>query len=108
MASNRIVVDQTKQFGKLVAIAVDRLMDSRAEIARLKKSMDAATLSNDWPALAAELGLVAIGSYTASQQAQDLWTLFSNADTVLNGTAFVNGGTSSKAALDELYRADQG
>lgn len=97
MASNRILYDPTKQLSKQVAIAIDRILDSQAEMRRVKKILDNAQNGGDWAALASELGLVTVGSYTAAQQAQDLWTIFSNA------TARVDD-----AAVTECSRLDQG
>lgn len=103
MASNRILYDAAgKQLGKLVAIATDRLLDSLAEMRRIKLLMDASSSGADWPALAAELGLVdraltGGGTYTAANQAQDLWTIFSNAT-----------GRIDDPAVLEMKRLDQG
>lgn len=109
MASNRIIGDvKNKQLAALVAIAVDRLLDSRAEISRVLKSLQASSNGSDWAALAAELGLAAIGSYTAAQQAQDLVSIFTGANDVLNGTSYTSGATASSATLGELARVDQG
>lgn len=96
MASNRILYDAaTKQLGKQVAIAVDRLLDSQAEMRRVKKILDAAQTGSDYAALAAELGLPA--TTPGATAAQDLWTIFSNA------TARVDD-----SAVTECARLDQG
>lgn len=110
MASNRIIGDtQNKALAKRVAVAVDRLLDSREEIARVLRDLNSSSNGNDWTALAGELGLQAIGTYSAAQQAQDLVFLFNCANDVLNGTIYVDSGSvSTKARLDELYRVDQG
>lgn len=109
MASNRIIADTVnKQLAKQVAVAVDRLLDSRAEITRVLKELNASSNGSDWAALAAELGLIAIGSYTAAAQAQDLVSIWTGVDNVLNGTSYVNGPTASSATLNELARVDQG
>jgi len=96
MATNRILYDAgTKQLGKLVAIATDRLLDSLAEMRRIKLIMDSATTGADWAALAAELGLPA--NAQGATDAQSLWTIFSNA------TARIDD-----AAVSEMKRLDQG
>lgn len=109
MASNRIVGDiKNKQLAALVAIAVDRLQDSRAEVSRILKLLSAASNGSDWAALAAEMGLAAIGSYTAAQQAEDLVSIMTGVDNVLNGTGYTSGATASSATLNELARVDLG
>lgn len=98
MASNRIIVDAAnKQLAKMVAVGTDRLLDSLAEMRRIKLIMDAATTANDWVALAGELGLVPVGIYTAAQQAQDAWTIWSTALAAID-----------VAAVAEMKRLDQG
>ena len=98
MASNRILMDTAnKQLAKQAAIAVDRMLDSLAEMRRIKLILDATTTGSDWAALAAELGLTALGTYTAVAQAQDTWTIWSNA------TARIDD-----AAVLEMKRLDQG
>lgn len=98
MASNRIITNTaTKQLAKMAAIATDRILDSLAEMRRIKLILDNATTGSDWDSLAAELGLVTTGSYTAAQQAQDFWTIWSNA------TARID-----HSAVTELSRMDQG
>ena len=96
MATNRILYDATnKQLGKLVAIATDRLLDSLAEMRRIKLVMDAASTGADWPALASELGLPATPQ--GATNAQNLWTIFSNAV-----------GRIDDPAILEMKRLDQG
>jgi hypothetical protein len=95
MPSNRILYDSSKQLSKQVAIAVDRLLDSNAEMRRVKKILDNAQSGGDWAALAAELGLPA--NATGAQQAQDLWTIFSNA-----------AARVDDPAVTECSRLDQG
>jgi hypothetical protein len=98
MSSNRIISDTSgKQLAKMAAIATDRLLDSLAEMRRIKLILDSATTGNDWAALAIELGLTTVGSYTAAQQAQDFWTIWSNATTRIDD-----------AAVLEMKRLDQG
>lgn len=98
MASNRIITNTAdKQLAKMAAIATDRLLDSLAEMRRIKLILDSATTGNDWPALAVELGLVTAGSYTDAQQAQDFWTIWSNATSRIDD-----------AAVLEMKRLDQG
>ena len=103
MASTRIITDTaSKQLAKLGAIATDRLLDSLAEMRRLKLVFDAATSGADWTALAAELGLTdrAItggGTYTKESQAQDYWTIWSNATARIDDVAVL-----------EMKRLDQG
>ena len=98
MASNRIISDtDNKQLAKMAAIATDRLLDSLAEMRRIKLILDSATTGSDWASLAVELGLVTVGSYTDAQQAQDFWTIWSNATTRIDD-----------AAVLEMKRLDQG
>lgn len=98
MASNRIITDtENKQLAKMAAIATDRLLDSLAEMRRIKLILDASTTGSDWAALADELGLTLLGAYTAAAQAQDFWTIWSNA------TARIDD-----AAVLEMKRLDQG
>lgn len=103
--TTRIAYDvTTKQLSKLIAIAVDRLADARAEFERIKLSIDAAqTGGGGFADLGAELG-------ATPSDAQALWTIFSNANDVLNGNTFVRVDTKTgKQALDELIsRLDQG
>lgn len=94
MASNRILYDSSKQLSKQVAIAVDRLLDSQAEMRRVKKILDSAQTGGDYAALAVELGLTGAN---AAQQAQDLWTIFSNATVRVDDPA-----------VTECSRLDQG
>lgn len=95
MASNRILYDQTKQLSKQLAIAVDRLMDSQAEIRRVRQILNNASSGGDWASLAAEMGLPATAE--GATQAQDLWTIFSNAADRID-----------HAAVTECSRLDQG
>lgn len=96
MASNRILYDAaTKQLGKMVAVAVDRILDSQAEMRRVKKILDAAQTGGDYAALAAELGLPA--NQAGADAAQALWTIFSNATVRVDD-----------AAVTECARLDQG
>lgn len=98
MASNRILMDTaTKQLAKQAAIAVDRLLDSLAEMRRIKLILDAATTGSDWASLASELGLVTVGVYTAAAQAQDAWTMWSAATARIDDPAVL-----------EMKRLDQG
>lgn len=90
--TTRILYDGGSRLGKQVATAVDRLLDSQAEMRRVKKIIDSATFNSDWASLAAELG----GGIT-SQNAADLWTIFSNA-----------AGRVDDAAVTECARLDQG
>lgn len=92
MATTRILYDGSSQLGKQVATAVDRLLDSLAEMRRVKKILDSATSGSAWADLAAEIG----GGINATQ-AQDLWTIFSNA-----------AGAIDVAAVLECNRLDQG
>lgn len=50
----------------------------------------------------------AIGSYTPAQQAQDLVSIWTAVNDVLNGASYVNGAVQSSATLNELGRVDQG
>ena len=95
MASNRILYDPSKQLSKQVAIAVDRLLDSQAEIRRVRQILNNATSGDDWAALAAELGLPA--TQGGADAAQALWTIFSNA-----------ADRVDHAAVTECSRLDQG
>lgn len=96
MATNRILYDAaTKQLGKMVAMATDRILDSLAEMRRIKLIMDSASNGADWAALAAELGLPATSQ--GATDAQNLWTIFSNAT-----------GRIDDAAVLEMKRLDQG
>lgn len=95
MASNRILYDSSKQLSKQIAVAVDRLLDSQAEIRRVRQILNNATSGNDWAALAAELGLPA--NQNGADAAQALWTIFSNAADRID-----------HAAVTECSRLDQG
>jgi hypothetical protein len=98
MPSNRIITDTgTKQLAKMGAIATDRLLDSLAEMKRIKLILDSASTGADWASVAAELGLVDKAGYTALQQALDYWTIFSNATARIDDPAVL-----------ELKRIDQG
>lgn len=90
--STRILYSQATQTGKSIAQAVNQVLESRAAVARVKALLDAASSGADWAAVAAEVG----GGLNATQ-AQDLWTILSNASTALNA-----------AAVSELARLDQG
>ena len=93
--SNRILYSQASNTGKMTAQAVNHLLDSLAEMRRLKGIMDQATASSDFTALAAELGLP---TDTAGQAlAQATWTIISNATNAID-----------VAAVTELSRLDQG
>lgn len=95
MATTRIIYDTTRQLSKQVAVAVDRLLDSQAEMRRVRQILNASTSGNDWPALAAELGLPA--TQPGADAAQALWTIFSNATDRID-----------HAAVTECARLDQG
>lgn len=92
MASNRILYSQATQTGKSVAQAVNDALTGRQSMKRVKALLDQASSGNDWASVAAEVG----GGLT-QQQAQDLWTVLSNATAKLDD-----------AAVAELARLDQG
>lgn len=95
MASNRIIVDAAnKQLAKMAVVAIDRMLDSLAEMRRVKSILDSAQTGADYAALALELGLTGPNAVT---QAQDFWTIFSNAKDRID-----------HAAVLELARLDQG
>lgn len=95
MATTRILYDTSTQLGKQVAFAVNNLLKCEAEMSRVKKILDSAQYGDDYPALAAELGLPA--TEAGADAAEALWAIFSNArDRVVH------------AAVDECARLDQG
>jgi hypothetical protein len=98
MATTRIIYSQDGQTGKMLASAVNKWKQAQEEISRVKAILDSASSGSDWGAVAAELG----GGITSTGgggggQAQDAWTIVSNAKTALDD-----------AALLELARLDQG
>lgn len=96
MPSTRILYDAAgKQLGRQVAIAVNRLRVSQAEMVRVKEILDSSQAGSDFVALAAELGLPA--TQAGQDEAQALWAIFSNATDRVN-----------HAAVDECARIDQG
>lgn len=92
--TTRVLYSQETQTGKTVAQTVNTVLEGLAAIRRLKALLDMAQSGSpaDWAAVAAELG----GGITA-QQAQDLWTIVSNAKAAID-----------VAAVAELARLDQG
>lgn len=90
--TTRIVYSQATQTGKMLAQYVNAVFESRTQGRRLKAILDSASWNNDWAAIAAEVG----GGFTAAQ-AQDLWTIVSNAQAAID-----------MPAVAELSRLDQG
>jgi hypothetical protein len=97
--TTRIIYDQATNTSKMLAQAVHKIIDARHDALRVKAILDNAQsgVPADWPALAAELGLVDKPGYTKEQQAQDVWTIFSTAMDHVD-----------HAAVRELSRLDQG
>ena len=94
--SSRILVDGTKAMSRELLEYVDALLTAREKGRRLKATLDSMAWGDDWPQIAAELGLPnpAIVSSTA---AQDAWTIVSNAQAAVD-----------VPAVAELSRLDQG
>jgi hypothetical protein len=95
----RIQVSGNTNPGKMTLQFVARLQEALAMGRRVKAVLDMAQNGNpaDWPAVAAELGLVDRAGYTAVAQAQDAYAVLSNAmDHV------------GHAAVLETSRLDQG
>lgn len=90
--TTRIVYSQSTQTGKSIAQAVNATLDALSQLRRMKLLLDASSSGADWAAVAAEVG----GGINA-QQAQDLWTVLSNAKAAVD-----------VPAVAELARLDQG
>lgn len=77
----RIQYDQDFNASKMLAQAVHKIIDARMDALRVQGILNVAQWGNpaDWPAVAAELGLTDKPGYSKEQQAQDLYTVFSNA-----------------------------
>lgn len=95
MATNRILYSSGTLVGKMVATSIDRLLDTVAEMRRIKLLIDAAQTGGDYAALAAELGLPA--NAQGASDAQNLWTIYSNALAAIDAPA-----------VAEAKRLDQG
>lgn len=107
--SNRIIVDGSKAAGNSVLEFINTVNDSIAKGRRLKAQLDSMASGSDWDQVAVELGLPKPGDTNpANTLAQDAWTVISTAIEALDGTTFVNGSVTTKAALAELERLDQG
>lgn len=94
--TNRIKLDPIQNTSKLYTAFVGTIMTALSEGRRVKKILDAAQYGApaDWPAVAAELGLV---GPNANQQAQDAATILGNAMAKIDDPA-----------IGELSRLDQG
>lgn len=94
--SNRILVDTSLNCGKMYADFVGLQLEALQKGRRIKKILDAAQYGApaDWDSVAKELGLVGVN---AKQQAQDAWTILSNAMAQIE-----------VAQIGELERLDQG
>lgn len=94
--TTRIIYSTEGQTGKMLAQAVNDVLEARAALERIKLLLDRAQTANpaDWAAIAAELG----GGIT-EQQAQDTWTIVATA---------LDGHMNHDAVKVELARLDQG
>lgn len=97
--SDRIIVDQAFNTSKMLAQFVQKALIARDAGNRVLTLLNHAQAGNPatWSAVAAELGLTDKGAYTKEAQAQDAWTIASNAMAKLND-----------ASVIELSRLDQG
>lgn len=71
--SSRLLYDKTTILGSMLAKAVNDVLEARHEMVRVQRILDSSVASTDWASLSLELGLVDRGTYTAAQQAQDLY-----------------------------------
>ncbi len=90
--STRILYSQANNTGKLLAQATNHLLETLAEMRRLKGILDSSVSGGTYSALATELG----GTVDATS-AQDTWTIVSTAVAAID-----------VPAVAEMARLDQG
>lgn len=90
--TTRITYSQANNTGKMLAQAVNHVLDSLSEMRRLKGILDSSTSGSDFASLAIELG----GSVDATS-AQAVWSIISTAADAID-----------VAEVAELSRLDQG
>lgn len=78
MATTRMKYDAASPHGKLMAEAVDAIIEARAKIARVKKAAESMSNGGDFASVELELGLDA-------GHGQDALYFLTSVDTALNG-----------------------